>query len=1230
LDTADEDDLMDLTFGRNAAEDEEEWIKQLNGINKVKTMVGKAITKGLNKLRRNGQRIGSGAIILDTGSKVSIFSNKDLFGRIMDSDRPIIIDGINSNADGLLVTEEGMTEFGIVYYDCRASANILSYGSAVDSYDRVQYDTDEDAFIIRVSPFQPVYVFRRDFATGMYIYRMDEAMDAVFNIPDGAASLAVTVEDRMEKYSRREVARAEEARELQRKFFFLSDGSLEDLLRRSKIKNTRVTARDIAIAKDIWGPSLGVLKGKSTSSKGKPIIRGERIRTVQQKQQMLHVDLMFVNTIPYLISIMDPIEYVQVTRLKGKDDWTIWRALEYHMRFGERFGLSISLVRVDDESAISSDFFQSKLGEKLDIGGAGTAVPVVERKIRTMKERIRSVINTLPYELTEKMEEYLVRGAAYSINLVPTRNSVEYASPREKLLGEMIDASLDLKHAYGDYVQIHHEDIDNTMAARTEGALAMTPTGALDGSWYYYTLRSNKIVRRRRATALPMPMEVIDHVRSQAAKRKRRKIDNVIKLATWNVSDSDNSQAQPIIPAEEFILPEDQQLGADLDGLWREEDILDDLNDDEDNNSVRSAPMNEQERQQLLNDIFGEDSDDENDLDEQNELHGIAGEQDIPGEQQPPEAPAERLYGRGHRASVPNRYYSRMATAERMTRINDRIESVYGMKLSVNKGIELFGFEAILSIVKEVKQMLDQEVWVGQEPEELTSEDWKTVISSMIFLKEKFTAEGLFQKLKARLVAGGHQQKKELFEEKSAPTIATQSVFMVAAIAAVEGRAVAAVDVPGAFLKAAVSDNDPPVWMKLDRFLTAILVKLDSSYSKFVRKDGTCIVKLRKTLYGTIQAAKAWYDKLAADLEGLGYTRNPCDMCCFNRIEPDGKQSTIIAHVDDLMITASEEAVVDRIIAELDKLYSGPDGQITIQRGRKLEYVGMVFVFNEDKTVSVTMDGYVVDLLEGLSDIMGEADTPATKNLFRVRDDSRKLGDEEKEFYHSTIAKILYLGKRVRPDLLVAISFLVRRVQNPDEDDWSKMVRLVQYIRKTKDYGIKLSGEVSLSVTAFIDASYAVHWDLKSHTGAIITLGKGPVYAKSGIQRLNTTSSAESELVALSDSTGQILWTRQFLEYQGYKVGPATIYEDNQSAIKLAENGRSNSSRTRHIAIRYFFISDRITSGEIKVEYLNTADMIADILTKPLQGALFRRLRSLLLNWDTSCQEDSTMDDDSD
>jgi hypothetical protein len=1217
---AEADDLMDPSFD-NVYEDAEELINQLQQLERTKIMIGKSTTRGLEKLRNIGQRVGKGAIILDTGSKISIFKDRDLFGRIVESSKPIIVEGINSSADGLLVIEEGMTEFGNVYYNGQASANILSYGEAVDNYDRVQYDSRTDQFVVRVSPWQPAYIFKREFTTGMYIHNMDEQDDSEYDRADEITAFTITVEDRMKKYTRREIQRAEDARELQRKFYYLSDGSLEDLVRRGKIKKTNVSAKDIAVAKDIWGPSLGVLKGKSTSSKGQPIIIGEKIRTVQRKEQVMHADIMYVNGQPYFISILDPIEYVQVTRIGAKTDWDLWRILESQMRLADRHGLTTSLVRVDDESSMDSEFFRAKLGDRLDTGGAGTAVPVVERKIRTVKERIRAVINTLPYEITEKMEEYLVKGAVYSINLVPTRNSIEYASPREKLLGQMIDATTDLKHAYGDYVQIHHEDIDNTMKGRTEGAISMCPTGSLDGSWFYYTLRHGKIVRRRRATALPAPIEVIERVRKLAAKRKGKQKGDNIRMESWNFQHREESQQQPV--EEQFVIPANAQPEEDLE-LDDAMEAEGEFQDESDNDSVRSAPMNEAERQELLRDIFGEDSDSEDDE--------VPGEQDnVPGEQDQLEEQQEPLYGRGHRQRVPNRYYSRIISAERIGIAQDNAESVYGLKLSVQKGIDLFGYEAILSVVKEVKQMLDQDVWEGQDPASLSSEDWQSVISSMIFLKEKFTAEGLFQKLKARLVAGGHQQKKELFEDsKAAPTVATQSVFMVAAIAAVEGRAVAAVDVPGAFLKAPISDEDPPIFMKLDKFLTAVLVKLDSSYAQYVRSDGTCVVKLKKSLYGTIQAARAWYDKLAGDLTQLGYIRNEMDICVFNRIEKDGKQSTICVHVDDLFITASTETTIDFIIGQLDRLYSDRLASITIQRGRKVEYVGMVFVFNEDKDVSVSMDGYVEDLLEGLGDFLGVADTPATKNLFRVRDDSRKLDKDEKEFFHSTIAKILYLGKRVRPDLLVAIAFLVRRVQAPDSDDWDKMVRLIQYIRGTKGYGIRLSGEVNLSVTAFIDASYGVHWDLKSHTGAVITLGKGPVYAKSGIQRLNTTSSAESELVALSDSTGQIIWTRQFLEHQGYKVGPATVYEDNQSAIKLAENGRSNSSRTRHIAIRYFFISDRMKAGEIKVEYLNTADMIADILTKPLQGALFRRLRSLLLNWDTPCQEESTLDDDID
>ena len=162
--------------------------------------------------------------------------------------------------------------------------------------------------------------------------------------------------------------------------------------------------------------------------------------------------------------------------------------------------------------------------------------------------------------------------------------------------------------------------------------------------------------------------------------------------------------------------------------------------------------------------------------------------------------------------------------------------------------------------------------------------------------------------------------------------------------------------------------------------------------------------------------------------------------------------------------------------------------------------------------------------------------------------------------------------------------------------------------------GITFEVSEPIRVIAYIDASFAIHPDMKSHTGCVITLGKGAIYAKSGTQRLMSKSSTEAELVALSDASNQVLWTRNFLERQGHPQPPALIYQDNQSTIQLMRNGRSNSERTRHVDIRYFFLHDRITTGDIDIVYLPTTDMIADILTKPLQGELFKKLRKELLN----------------
>ena len=95
------------------------------------------------------------------------------------------------------------------------------------------------------------------------------------------------------------------------------------------------------------------------------------------------------------------------------------------------------------------------------------------------------------------------------------------------------------------------------------------------------------------------------------------------------------------------------------------------------------------------------------------------------------------------------------------------------------------------------------------------------------------------------------------------------------------------------------------------------------------------------------------------------------------------------------------------------------------------------------------------------------------------------------------------------------------------------------------------------------------------------------------------------------------IFLRNYLIDQGYDIPPVTVYQDNQAAIRLMENGFTSSSRTRHIDIRYFFIKDRIENGDVRIEYLHTKQMIADFLTKPLVGELFYRLRDLLLGYAT-------------
>ena len=106
----------------------------------------------------------------------------------------------------------------------------------------------------------------------------------------------------------------------------------------------------------------------------------------------------------------------------------------------------------------------------------------------------------------------------------------------------------------------------------------------------------------------------------------------------------------------------------------------------------------------------------------------------------------------------------------------------------------------------------------------------------------------------------------------------------------------------------------------------------------------------------------------------------------------------------------------------------------------------------------------------------------------------------------------------------------------------------------------------------------------------------------------------ESELVGVDDMMPIVVWSRYFLMAQGYGVTQNLLLQDNQSSILLERNGRASSGkRTRHINIRYFFITNRVNMKEVEIEWCPTKEMVADFMTKPLQGSHFRRLRDLIM-----------------
>ena len=334
------------------------------------------------------------------------------------------------------------------------------------------------------------------------------------------------------------------------------------------------------------------------------------------------------------------------------------------------------------------------------------------------------------------------------------------------------------------------------------------------------------------------------------------------------------------------------------------------------------------------------------------------------------------------------------------------------------------------------------------------------------------------------------------------------------------------------------------------------------------------------------------------------------------------KQQTVCWHVDDCKLSHVDTKINDGFIEtlrdEYESIFEDGSGKMKVSRGKVHEYLGMTLDYSVKGQCKISMPQYIEETLKVFEaaepNQTGTKSSAAPKDLFEVDENCPKLDKVKSELFHSLVAKVLFATKRARPDTGTAISFLTTRVREPDEQDWKKLVHLMKYLRGTKDMPLILGANGSGILKWYVDGSYTVHPNMRGHTGGGVTMGRGFPISASTKQKLNTRSSTESELVGVDDLMPSILWTREFLLAQGYGVKETIVGQDNRSAILLEKNGKASSGkRTKHLNIRYFFVTDRIKSKELSVQWCPTAEMVADFWTKPTQGQLFTKFRDLIM-----------------
>jgi hypothetical protein len=213
--------------------------------------------------------------------------------------------------------------------------------------------------------------------------------------------------------------------------------------------------------------------------------------------------------------------------------------------------------------------------------------------------------------------------------------------------------------------------------------------------------------------------------------------------------------------------------------------------------------------------------------------------------------------------------------------------------------------------------------------------------------------------------------------------------------------------------------------------------------------------------------------------------------------------------------------------------------------------------------------------------------------------------------YSELVGSLLYLSTCTRPDLAQAVGALARYMSKPTVDHWQVAKGVLRFVAGTADHGVTF-GSDSSGLLGFCDADFAGDMDSRrSTTGYAFCLFGGAVSWNSRLQPTVAVSTVEAEYMAAAAAVKEALWLRVLLAELGVPVQPLRVHCDSQGAIKLLKHPIA-SQRSKHIDVLYHFAREKVMAGDVEFIYIGTADMVADIFTKPLSKSKFELCKSAL------------------